>query len=245
MTSHKSGFTAHVIKGLNDLTLRGRFWAHLKIQTRRHFLTGLLVIVPLGLTFFVVSWIVGFMDSLLEILPHRFHPETYLPFPIPGLGVIFTLAIIQFVGLLSANLLGRKVVKTYEVVLDRIPVVRGIYIAVKQLLEQILSSDSDRFRRAVLVEYPRRGIYSIGFVTGTASEVIQKKVQEKMLNIFIPTTPNPTSGYYLLIPEEDTVPLEITVEQAFKLIVSAGMVGPEESNFSQQPSAVDSPPLET
>ncbi len=207
------------------MTLRARFWAHLKIQTRRHFLTGLLVIVPLGLTFFVVSWIVGFMDSLLEILPHRFHPETYLPFAIPGLGVIFTLAIIQFVGLLSANLLGRKVVKTYEVVLDRIPVVRGIYIAVKQLLEQILSSESDRFRRAVLVEYPRRGIYSIGFVTGTASELIQEKMQEKVLNIFIPTTPNPTSGYYLLIPEAETLPLEITVEQAFKLIVSAGMVG--------------------
>lgn len=225
MTSHKSGFAAHVIKGLNDLTLRGRFWAHLKVQTRRHFLTGLLVIVPLGLTFFVVSWIVGFMDSLLEILPHKFHPETYLPFSVPGLGVIFTLAIIQFVGLLSANLLGRKVVKTYEVVLDRIPVVRGIYLAVKQLLEQILSSDSDRFRRAVLVEYPRRGIYSIGFVTGTASELIQEKIPEKVLNIFIPTTPNPTSGYYLLIPEEETVPLEITVEQAFKLIVSAGMVG--------------------
>jgi uncharacterized membrane protein len=206
----------------------GRFWAHVKVQTRRHFLTGLLVIVPLGLTFFVVSWIVGFMDQILVYIPPKFHPDTYLPFSIPGLGVIFTLFIIQFVGLLSANLFGRKVVKTYEQVLDRIPFVRGIYLAVKQLLEQILSQDSDRFRRAVLVEYPRKGIYSIGFVTGVGAGQVQEKTLEKVLNIFIPTTPNPTSGYYLLVPESDVVPLTLTVEQAFKIIVSAGMVGGEE-----------------
>jgi uncharacterized membrane protein len=206
----------------------GRLWAHAKVQTRRHFLTGLLVIVPLGLTFFVVSWIVGFMDQILVYIPPKFHPDTYLPFSIPGLGVIFTLFIIQFVGLLSANLFGRKVVKTYEQVLDRIPFVRGVYLAVKQLLEQILSQDSDRFRRAVLVEYPRKGIYSIGFVTGVGAGQVQEKTPEKVLNIFIPTTPNPTSGYYLLVPESDVVPLTLTVEQAFKIIVSAGMVGGEE-----------------
>jgi uncharacterized membrane protein len=202
-----------------------RFWLHLKAQTRRHFLTGLLVIVPLGLTFFVVSWIVRFMDQFLAFLPEKFHPDTYLPFSIPGLGVIFTLAIIQIVGMLSANLLGRRVVKTYEIVLDRIPFVRGIYLAVKQLLQQILSPNSDKFRRAVLVEYPRRGIYSIGFVTGIGSGVAQQKTPEKVLNVFIPTTPNPTSGYYLLIPESQAVSLDLTVEQAFKLIISAGIVG--------------------
>ena len=212
------------------MAIFGRFWAHLKVQTRRHFLTGLLVIVPLGLTFFVVSWIVGFMDQILDFIPPKFHPDTYLPFPIPGLGVIFTLFIIQFVGLLSANLFGRKVVKTYEQVLDRIPFVRGVYLAVKQLLEQILSQDSDRFRRAVLVEYPRKGIYSIGFVTGVGAGPVQENTPEKVLNIFIPTTPNPTSGYYLLVPEKDVVPLDLTVEQAFKIIVSAGMVGGEETN---------------
>ena len=210
------------------MAIFGRFWAHLKVQTRRHFLTGLLVIVPLGLTFFVVSWIVGFMDQILVYIPPKFHPDTYLPFTVPGLGVIFTLFIIQFVGLLSANLFGRKVVKTYEQVLDRIPFVRGVYLAVKQLLEQILSQDSDRFRRAVLVEYPRKGIYSIGFVTGVGAGPMQENTPEKVLNIFIPTTPNPTSGYYLLVPEKDTVPLSLTVEEAFKIIVSAGMVGGDE-----------------
>lgn len=209
------------------MTIIRNFWKHLKDQTRRHFLTGLLVIVPLGLTFFVVGWIVGIMDRTLAFLPVKFHPDTYLPFRIPGLGLIFTIVIIQIVGLLSANLFGRKVVKTYELILDRIPIVRGVYLAVKQLLEQILSSESERFRRAVLVEYPRRGIYSIGFVTGQGAGVTQQKTPEKVLNIFIPTTPNPTSGYYLMVPEEDTIDLDLTVEQAFKLIVSAGMVGGE------------------
>jgi uncharacterized membrane protein len=207
------------------------FWKHLKAQTKRHFLTGLLVIVPLGLTVKVVSVIAGYMDLTLAYLPARFHPDTYLPFRIPGLGIIFTLAIIQVVGLLSANLFGRKVVKTYEKVLDRIPFVRGVYVAVKQLLEQILSPQSeDRFRRAVLVEYPRKGIFSIGFVTGVGKSELQKKTPERVLNIFLPTTPNPTSGYYLLIPEKDAIQLDLTVEQAFKLIVSAGMVGNSSSS---------------
>jgi len=205
------------------------FWGHLKVQTRRHFLTGLLVIVPLGLTFFVISSIAGYMDRTLAFLPRKFHPDTYLPFRIPGLGIFFTLAIIQFVGLLSTNLFGRKVVRTYEGILDRIPFVRGIYVAVKQLLEQILSPKSDRFRRAVLVEYPRKGIYSIGFVTGQGEGDLQEKTAEKVLNVFLPTTPNPTSGYYLLVPAKDAVPLNLTVEQAFKLIISAGMVGNESS----------------
>lgn len=170
------------------------------------------------------------MDQILGVLPRRFHPDSYLPFPIPGLGVIFTLVIIQIVGLLSANLLGRKVVKTYETILERIPFVRGIYVAVKQLLQQILSPHSDRFRRAVLVEYPRRGIYSIGFVTGVSEGVTQARTKEKVLNLFIPTTPNPTSGYYLLVPEDQTLPLDLTIDQAFKLIVSAGMVGDGSGN---------------
>lgn len=215
------------------------FWAHLKVQTRRHFLTGLLVIVPLGLTFFVISSIAGYMDRTLAFLPRKFHPDTYLPFRIPGLGIIFTLAIIQFVGLLSTNLFGRKVVKTYESLLDRIPFVRGIYVAVKQLLEQILSPKSDRFRRAVLVEYPRKGIYSIGFVTGLGEGDLQKKTADKVLNIFLPTTPNPTSGYYLLVPEKDAVPLDLTVDQAFKLIISAGMVGSENSGAGKGKAGSD------
>jgi uncharacterized membrane protein len=141
--------------------------------------------------------------------------------------VIVTLLIIQTVGFLGANLLGRGVVKTYEGVLERIPVVRTLYVAVKQLLEQMISGDAGRFRRVVLVEYPRKGLYSLGFVTGVTRGEIQEKTAERVVNVFVPTTPNPTSGFYLLVPEQDAVPLSISVEDAFKLIISAGLVGSE------------------
>lgn len=198
---------------------------HVRAETRKHFLTGLLVIVPLGLTYYVVSAIVRAMDRVLAVLPPPFHPDTYLPFRIPGLGLIVTLVLIQVVGFLSANLFGRSVVKAYENVLQRIPVVRTVYVAVKQLLEQILSADGDRFRRVVLVEYPRKGIYSLGFATGVSRGEVQEKTRERVINVFIPTTPNPTSGFYLLVPEKEALPLEIPVDDAFKLIMSAGMVG--------------------
>lgn len=222
------------------MKLLGRFWKHLKDQTRRHFITGLIVTVPLVLTFIVVSWIVGFIDQALGFLPERFHPDRHLPFKIPGLGIILTLAVIQTVGLLSTNLFGRTFVRMYERLLDRIPFVRGIYLAVKQLIEQIIAPSSDRFRRAVLVQYPRKGIYSIGFVTGISTGIIDPS-RGKVLNVFIPTTPNPTSGYYLLIPEDETVPLDLTVEEAFKLIVSAGMVG---GGQIQEGGSGESPPLD-
>ncbi|MEW6488752.1 MAG: DUF502 domain-containing protein [Thermodesulfobacteriota bacterium] len=202
-----------------------RFRKHVRVETRKHFLTGLLVIVPLGLTYYVVSAIVRAMDRVLAVLPPLFHPETYLPFRVPGLGLIVTLLLIQVVGFLSANLLGRSVVKAYENVLHRIPVVRTLYVAIKQLLEQMLSPDGDRFRRVVLVEYPRKGIYSLGFVTGVSRGEVQDKTRERVLNVFLPTTPNPTSGFYLLVPEKEAVSLEIPVDDAFKLIMSAGIVG--------------------
>ncbi len=204
-----------------------RFARRVRDRTRRHFLTGLLVIVPLGLTFYVVSAIVRWSDRILAILPPRFHPETYLGVKVPGLGILLTLLIIQVVGFLSANLMGRSVVKAYERVLERIPGVRTLYVAVKQLMEQLVAEDTEKFRRVVLVEYPRKGLYSLAFVTGTTRGQLQTRTPHTMINVFVPTTPNPTSGYYLLVPETEVIPMDITVEQAFKLIMSAGMVGPE------------------
>lgn len=203
----------------------GGLWRHIRAQTRRNFLAGLVVIVPLGLTYYVVSAIVGYMDRIFAILPPRFHPDTYLPFRIPGLGLIVTLIFIQVVGLLVANLFGRSIVRAYERVLERIPLVRGIYLAVKQLLEQILANQSDRFRQVVLVEYPRKGVYSVAFVTGESRGAVGAAIEQTTLNVFVPTTPNPTSGYYLIVPEDQVIPLDIGVEQAFKLIMSAGMIG--------------------
>ncbi|GAB4251058.1 MULTISPECIES: DUF502 domain-containing protein [Deferrisoma] len=202
-----------------------RLVRYLRDRIRRNFIAGFLVIVPLGLTFYVVAAIVRWADRILALVPERFLPETYLGFRIPGLGVILTLLFIQVVGFLSANLFGHSVVRAYERILDRIPVVRAFYQAVKQLLQQLIDARSDKFHRVVLVEYPRKGLYSIGFVTGLSKGEVQTRTPQRVLNVFVPTTPNPTSGYYLLVPEEDAVPLQITVEQAFKLIMSAGMVG--------------------
>jgi uncharacterized membrane protein len=208
-----------------------RFSTWLRGTLRKNFLTGLLVIVPLGLTYYVVSAIVGTMDQFLAILPKTFHPDTYLPFPVPGLGMIFTLVIIQFAGFLGANLMGRSVVGFYERVLGRIPLVRGIYAAVKQVMEQLLSDRSDRFRRVVLFEFPRKGIYSLGFVTGSVGAEIGEKTEgQGYLNVFIPCTPNPTSGFYLVVREDEMIPVDLSVEQAFKIILSGGMVGGDARN---------------
>lgn len=212
----------------------------LKRVLRKNFLTGLLVIVPLWLTYYVVSAIVGYMDRFLAVLPQTFHPGTYLPFRIPGLGVIFTLCIIQIAGVLGANLLGRSIVVAYERVLGRIPLVRGIYAAVKQVMEQLLSERSDRFRRVVLFEFPRKGIYSLGFVTGSVgSEIGDKLGAAGFVNVFIPCTPNPTSGFYLVAREDELTPLDLSVEQAFKVILSGGMVGGEATSKKAHPASAE------
>lgn len=200
----------------------------LKGAARTHFLTGLLVMVPLALTYYVIAAIVGAMDQVLAILPPQFRPETYLPFPVPGLGLLFTVLIIQIVGFLGANLLGRGVVRTYERLLARIPLVRSIYAAVKQVMEQILSDRSGRFRRVVMFEFPRKGAFSLGFVTGVAGGEVGRGAGGRACNVFIPCTPNPTSGFYLVVPEEDLIPVDLTVEQAFKIILSGGIVGTED-----------------
>ena len=195
---------------------------------RRYFITGLLVVVPLSLSVYVFLLIVGFMDSLLNFLPPSFRPETYLPFHVPGMGIVATLVGIFVVGLLAANLLGRKLVDIGEKILAKIPFLWTVYKGTKQFMETFFARQREGFRRVVLIEYPRRGLYSIGFVTGKTMGEIQAKTEDKMLNLFIPTTPNPTSGYYIVIPEKDIIPLTMTVEDAFKIIMTAGMVVPGE-----------------
>lgn len=199
----------------------------MKKTLKRYFITGLLIVVPLGLTFYVLALIVGLMDAVLTYLPKPLQPDTYLPFHIPGLGIIFTILTILLVGLIATNLLGRRLISAGEGFLDKIPFLRGIYNSTKQFLETFLSKEHQGFRRVVLVEFPRKGLYSVGFVTGVTRGEVQDKTQERVINVFLPTTPNPTTGYYLLVPEKDVIPLEMTVEDAFKLIITGGMVSPE------------------
>ncbi len=196
-------------------------------KLKRSFLAGLLVVVPLGMTIVVVRWIIGLMDGLLmRFLPERFWPEAVFGFPVPGVGLIATLLLILLVGILATNYFGRSVLGFSERVMGQIPLVKGIYGLFKQVADTVLNSEREGFRKVVLIEYPRKGIWSVGFVTGVSQGEVQTLTARRMINVFVPTTPNPTSGYYILVPEEDATVLSMTTEEAFKLIISGGMVTP-------------------
>jgi uncharacterized membrane protein len=203
-----------------------RFFRWLKSIIRGYFLAGLLVIVPLGIVLFVISATLKLMDRILHVIPQKFHPHTYIPFKIPGLGLVLFIALVMITGILVKNYVGRRIVDVGEYILSKIPLVRPIYAASKQLILAIFGDTQDAFKRVVLIEYPRKGVYGLAFVTGLATGEIQEKTTNAMINVFVPTTPNPTSGYYLLVPEEETVPLSMTVEDAFKLLISGGVVEP-------------------
>ena len=203
-----------------------RFFHWIKSIIRGYFLAGLLVIVPLGAVIFVISAILRLMDRTLGVIPPKFHPETYLPFKIPGLGLLLFVAVVVATGVLVKNYIGRRVVDFGEYMVSKIPLVRPLYAAVKQLILAIFGDTHDAFKRVVLVEYPRKGVYSLAFVTAQTSGEIQEQMGAKTLSIFLPTTPNPTSGFFLVLPEEDTIPLSMSVEEAFKLLISGGVVEP-------------------
>ncbi|HKL27070.1 MAG TPA: DUF502 domain-containing protein [Desulfuromonadales bacterium] len=198
-----------------------------RYRLKNYFLTGLLVVVPLGLTYLVVRWIVTAMDRMLgNLLPAAWHPDQLFGMPLPGLGLIATLLLILIIGLLTANIFGRKLVHFYERMVNKIPLVKGIYGLFKQVADTMLSRERSAFRKVVLIEYPRRGIWSVAFVTGVSAGEVQEITDQRLVNLFVPTTPNPTSGFYLLVPEKDLILLSMTVEEAFKLIISGGMVTP-------------------
>ena len=199
----------------------------IKHKLRTYFLTGLLVVVPIGLTMFILKFVIGKLDEMLRIVPPAFHPQTYIPFPVPGLSLVITFVTILIIGMITRNILGRKLVQLGEMIVDKIPLVRSIYLLSKQLMETIFNQDKDSFKQVIMIEYPRKGLYSIGFVTGIGRGEIQKNTSSKVLNVFIPTSPNPTSGYLIMVPEEDIVPLEMSVDTAFKLILSGGVVTSE------------------
>jgi uncharacterized membrane protein len=207
-----------------------RFFHWIKSIIRGYFLAGLLVIVPLGAVIFVISAILRLMDRALGFIPQKFHPETYLPFKIPGLGLLLFIALVLVTGVLVKNYFGRRVVDVGEYMVSKIPLVRPLYGAVKQLILAIFGDTHDAFKRVVLVEYPRKGVYSLAFVTAQTSGEIREHMGTKMLSIFLPTTPNPTSGFFLVLPEEDTIPLQMSVEDAFKLLISGGVVEPGKSS---------------
>ena len=197
---------------------------------RKYLLAGLLALIPLFLTVWVFLSLVTLTDRILGFIPRAYRPEQLIGFPIPGIGLILSLVIIFLIGALVANVIGRSLLNTGERILKNIPLLRWFYFSTKQLLEAIFVQGQDSFRRAILVEYPRKGIYSIGFVTGEARGQLNDNIPETAYTVFVPTTPNPTSGYLIVVPEAEAIPLNWTVDEAFRIIISAGVLMPGEDD---------------
>lgn len=195
---------------------------------RRYLIAGLLVWVPLGVSVLVIKFLVDLMDQTLLLLPAAYQPETLLGFRIPGLGVLLTLIVVLLTGVVAANLLGNKLVALWERLLARIPLVRSIYSSVKQVMETIFTNGKS-FSKVVLVEYPRREAWTLAFLTGETWQPLQDQNEAFMVNIFVPTTPNPTSGFFLIVPRKDIIELDISVDDALKMIISAGVVVPKKT----------------
>lgn len=214
----------------------------LRTIIKNYFLTGLLVILPIFITVYVIWNLIKAMDVFLKYIPAKYLPETYIDIYIPGLGLILVIILILAVGLLTRNIVGSKVVQFWEDMVDRIPLARIIYAGVKQFLEAFFLQKSDAFKKVALLEYPRKGIYVLGFITGESKGEAQEKINKKMTNVFVPTTPNPTSGFYILIPEDELTILNMSVEEAFKLLISGGIVSPNEVKKMGKKKKAISPP---
>lgn len=207
------------------LTVRKR----ISTRLRNYLIAGVLITAPIGLTIYLSWAFIHWMDNtVMPLVPVRYHPETYLPFSIPGLGLVLVIVGLILIGALMTNLLGRGFMRLSERVVHRMPVVRGIYATLKQVFETVLSHQSDAFRQVVMLEYPRRGMWALGFLTGPTVGEVQNLTKERVLNVFLPTTPNPTSGFLLFVPQEDVLILDMSVEEGIKMVMSGGIVTPKD-----------------
>lgn len=193
---------------------------------RRYLVAGLLVWIPLGVTIFILKVLIGLMDKSLLLIPQQYRPEEWLGFSVPGLGLILTLLVLLVTGLLAANIVGRSMVGLWESLLDRIPVVRSVYSAAKNFTEIVFSDSGQSFKKVLLIEYPRKGIYSLAFQTATNLGEVQGRTGEQMVCTFVPTTPNPTSGYIIIVPKKDIIELDMEIDEALKMIISLGVIIP-------------------
>jgi len=193
---------------------------------KRYFITGLLIWVPLGITVWVLNFLIGTMDRSLLLLPTSLRPEALLGMSIPGIGTILTLLVVFVTGLLTTNILGQRLVLFWEAVLGRIPVVKSIYYSVKQVSDTLFSSQGEAFRKALLVQYPRQGSWTIAFMTGQPGGDVANHLKGEYVSVYIPTTPNPTSGFFLMMPKSDVIELDMSVDVALKYIISMGVVPP-------------------
>jgi uncharacterized membrane protein len=208
-------------------------------RLRRYFVAGLLVWLPIAATYLVLSFSIQIIDRSLLLLPPAIRPENLIGFQIPGLGVILTVVLILVTGLIVANFFGRKIVGAWESLLSRIPLVRTVYGAVKQITASLFSDASQSFREMVLVEYPRKGIWVLAFVTGDTPKRFQEVAGQDLINIYVPTTPNPTSGVYVMVPRGEVKRLDVPVEIGLKMILSAGVINPLDDPEEAKKMAVE------
>ena len=204
--------------------------ALLLAKLRNYLLAGVIVTAPISITFYIVWLVVDYFDTRVAgLIPAHYNPERLLPFSLPGIGLLLTLATLVLIGWFTASYLGRALMASGELVLDRMPIVRSLYGTLKQLFQTVLAQSSRSFREVVLVEWPRPGAWSVAFVTGPAPEAVRQAVADDLVSLFLPCTPNPTTGYFLMVARGELVPLDMSVESAMKLIVSGGLVVPPEA----------------
>lgn len=197
-------------------------------KIRGYFLTGIIVTAPIGLTFYVSLLFIGFIDSKVRnIIPVKYHYDNILPFEIPGIGLLIVFIMLTFIGFLTAGIIGRYIIKLGERIIARLPIIRSVYGALKQIFESVLKTSSKSFREVVLIEYPRKGIWAIGFITGDTQGEVQETSKDELVNVFLPTTPNPTSGFLLFVPRKDLRVLNMNVEEGIKMVISGGIVTPK------------------
>jgi uncharacterized membrane protein len=199
---------------------------------RKWLFTGLLVIVPGVITIAVLNWIVGTLDQTLQILPGAWQPDKLLGFHIPGFGVLLTLLILLVVGATASNFAGRKLVQLGDSLVSRIPVVRSIYSSVKQVSDTLFSESGNAFRTAVLVQWPREGVWTVAFITGTPNGEVAAYLRDEFVSVYVPTTPNPTGGYFVMVRKSDCVELDMSVDAALKYIISMGVVAPSDPTLA-------------
>ncbi len=215
-------------------------------RLRNYFLAGLIVTAPIAITAWIMIGVIELIDgAVVPLIPPAYNPQTYLlryfdiELHIPGIGLVVVLISLTLIGFVAAGFIGRILVRAGERLVNRMPVVRSVYGALKQIFQTVLESSSQSFREVVLIEYPRRGIWAIGFITSTTEGEVQNTIADPVVNIFLPTTPNPTSGFLLFVPRRDLVPLDMTVEEGIKMVVSAGIVTPPD----RRPEAAKALPL--
>jgi uncharacterized membrane protein len=196
-------------------------------RLRNYFLAGILVTAPIGITIWLTWSLIAWVDQrVLPFIPARYNPENYLPVGVPGIGLVIAIIALTLIGFVTTNLVGRWLIGLSERVLNRMPVVRSIYGPTKQIFEMVLAQKSTAFRDVVMVEFPRIGQWSIGFITGVTEGEVQELTEDEVVNVYIPTTPNPTSGFLIFVPRRDVIPLSMSAEEGIKMVVSGGLVTP-------------------